>query len=169
MLCNICNEKESKYTCPKCKFKYCSLVCFKSEKHIEMDDTALSKAETSKPVQDENIGDNNNNEEEEKPKGENQKEIDDPMLKELVKNPQFLEYMASPVLQYHILTILEILNNVSLTNEYSKDGRLEIASRKLNNLRSGGIEENSYVDEFINWFFNWLDNYKNQNKNQIEC
>lgn len=87
-------------------------------------------------------------------------EIDDPMFKLLLKEPQFQEYISSPVLQFHILTIFEILDNVSLTNEYSKEGRIQIASRKLNNLRNDGVEANVYVEEFINWLLNWIENYK---------
>lgn len=90
-------------------------------------------------------------------------EIDDPMFKILLKEPQFQEYISSPVLQFHILTIFEILDNVSLTNEYSKEGRIQIASRKLNNLRSDGVEANIYVEEFINWLLNWIENYKECN------
>ncbi|KAI1297853.1 Zinc finger HIT domain-containing protein 2 [Halotydeus destructor] len=31
--CEFCNEKQSKYTCPKCGFDYCDMECYKSEKH----------------------------------------------------------------------------------------------------------------------------------------
>lgn len=89
-------------------------------------------------------------------------ETQDAMLNELVKNDVFQEYISSPVLQFHILTVLEILNDVSLTNEYSKDGRLEIASRKLNNLRSGGAEENEYVEEFITFLLDWMEEYERE-------
>ena len=64
---------------------------------------------------------------------------------------------------YLALTVLEIINNISLTNEYSKDGRFEIASRKLNNLRLGGVEENEYVEEFVSWLLTWIENYKKEN------
>ncbi|KAI9257623.1 hypothetical protein BY458DRAFT_535227 [Sporodiniella umbellata] len=30
--CEVCNNAESKYKCPKCKLQYCSLVCFKNHK-----------------------------------------------------------------------------------------------------------------------------------------
>ncbi|KAG0681075.1 HIT domain protein [Pichia californica] len=85
--------------------------------------------------------------------------IDDPMLSKLCQVPKFQEYMSSPILQFHILTVLEILDNVSLTNEYSKDGRVQIASRKINDLRNGGVEANEYVDEFINWLLIWIEEY----------
>ncbi|XP_050667781.1 zinc finger HIT domain-containing protein 2 isoform X1 [Leptidea sinapis] len=34
-LCGLCNKNPSKYCCPKCEELYCSLECYKSEKHIE--------------------------------------------------------------------------------------------------------------------------------------
>ncbi|EIE76654.1 hypothetical protein G6F46_011933 [Rhizopus delemar] len=30
--CQVCNDAESKYKCPKCRLQYCSLVCFKKHK-----------------------------------------------------------------------------------------------------------------------------------------
>nr|XP_026490773.1 zinc finger HIT domain-containing protein 2 [Vanessa tameamea] len=32
-LCGLCDEKPSKYCCPRCEIFYCSLECYKSEKH----------------------------------------------------------------------------------------------------------------------------------------
>lgn len=32
--CAFCVEKTSKYTCPRCNVRYCSTVCYKSEKHL---------------------------------------------------------------------------------------------------------------------------------------
>ncbi|XP_045770610.1 zinc finger HIT domain-containing protein 2 [Maniola jurtina] len=34
-LCGLCNENPSKYCCPRCEVFYCSLNCYKSEKHSE--------------------------------------------------------------------------------------------------------------------------------------
>ncbi|KAK6456871.1 uncharacterized protein RJT20DRAFT_35044 [Scheffersomyces xylosifermentans] len=33
IVCGLCNESASKYTCPKCQVLYCSLACYKSKKH----------------------------------------------------------------------------------------------------------------------------------------
>ncbi|PVU95487.1 hypothetical protein BB561_001799 [Smittium simulii] len=33
--CEICASTVSKYTCPKCEIEYCSLECYKNEKHIQ--------------------------------------------------------------------------------------------------------------------------------------
>lgn len=35
MKCEVCNAAESKYRCPKCRARYCSLVCFKAHKKEE--------------------------------------------------------------------------------------------------------------------------------------
>lgn len=32
--CELCLEKPAKYTCPRCNVKYCSLECYKCEKHM---------------------------------------------------------------------------------------------------------------------------------------
>ena len=34
-LCQLCLVQGSKYTCPKCHLNYCSLTCYKSEKHLD--------------------------------------------------------------------------------------------------------------------------------------
>lgn len=33
-ICQICSSKVSKYTCPKCAVKYCTLDCYKHENHL---------------------------------------------------------------------------------------------------------------------------------------
>lgn len=33
--CKLCLKKLSKYTCPRCNVKYCSLDCYRSRKHVE--------------------------------------------------------------------------------------------------------------------------------------
>lgn len=168
MICDICLQKEAKYTCPKCSCKYCSLVCFKSEKHLEKDDAVL-KTQTDNKAKSSSGKVENKEVTEEGPeiRAESIEKIDDPMLASLVKAPQFQEYISSPIIQFHILVLLEILNDVGLTNEYSRDGRVEIASRKLNGLREGGIEANEYMEEFICWLLNWMDEYK-EKSNTVE-
>ncbi|XP_063628447.1 zinc finger HIT domain-containing protein 2 [Cydia splendana] len=34
-ICGVCNENPSKYCCPRCEVLYCSLDCYRSEKHQE--------------------------------------------------------------------------------------------------------------------------------------
>ena len=31
--CDLCKEKKSKYTCPRCSLRYCGVDCFKGPKH----------------------------------------------------------------------------------------------------------------------------------------
>ncbi|CAG8752223.1 19890_t:CDS:2, partial [Racocetra persica] len=37
--CGICKREASKYTCPRCNLKYCSLNCYKHETHSECTET----------------------------------------------------------------------------------------------------------------------------------
>ncbi|KAI8371843.1 hypothetical protein BD560DRAFT_395605 [Blakeslea trispora] len=46
VVCNICQEQEAKYKCPKCRAPYCSLVCFKQHKEIPCEQNATD----DKPV-----------------------------------------------------------------------------------------------------------------------
>ena len=66
----------------------------------------------------------------------------------MLKNEKLAAYMKEPVVQFYILTLNEILHNISLTNEYNREGRLEVANKKLANLRSKGLEYNELFEEF---------------------
>ncbi|KAH9893328.1 hypothetical protein C8Q73DRAFT_648077 [Cubamyces lactineus] len=41
--CAICRRQFSRYTCPRCNIPYCSLVCFRSEKHGDCSETFYKK------------------------------------------------------------------------------------------------------------------------------
>ena len=41
--CQLCLKKLSKYTCPRCNVKYCSLECYRSRKHIQCSETFYKK------------------------------------------------------------------------------------------------------------------------------
>ncbi|XP_052072992.1 zinc finger HIT domain-containing protein 3-like isoform X3 [Mytilus californianus] len=45
-VCEVCTENESKYKCPACLLKYCSLLCYK--KHKEACKDTKDKTEQSK-------------------------------------------------------------------------------------------------------------------------
>ncbi|XP_071181086.1 zinc finger HIT domain-containing protein 3-like isoform X1 [Mytilus edulis] len=45
-VCEVCTENESKYKCPACLLKYCSLLCYK--KHKEACKDAREKTEQAK-------------------------------------------------------------------------------------------------------------------------
>jgi hypothetical protein len=34
-VCGLCDVQFSRYTCPKCNVPYCSLVCYKSDRHAD--------------------------------------------------------------------------------------------------------------------------------------
>lgn len=52
--CEICNANESKYKCPKCGLRYCSLACYKPHKanHEEGGSTSVSNAQPSEQTSD---------------------------------------------------------------------------------------------------------------------
>ncbi|GMG40743.1 unnamed protein product [Ambrosiozyma monospora] len=148
MNCEICTQNKFKYKCPKCGLKYCSLACYKSESHKHTD---LEKS-------------NNTEKKEEKVEKDSEphpnpvRETTSPELTKLSQDPKFLEYLKEPIIQVNLHILFEIMQNVSLTNEYNRDGRLEIANKKLVNLRSGGLEENEYFDEFCEYILDKLYN-----------
>ncbi|KAI0642320.1 hypothetical protein C8Q79DRAFT_1013608 [Trametes meyenii] len=41
--CSICRRQFSRYTCPRCNVPYCSLVCFRSEKHADCSESFYRK------------------------------------------------------------------------------------------------------------------------------
>ncbi|KAI0741363.1 hypothetical protein C8Q80DRAFT_1194033 [Daedaleopsis nitida] len=41
--CAICRRQFSRYTCPRCNIPYCSLICFRSEKHGDCSETFYRK------------------------------------------------------------------------------------------------------------------------------
>ncbi|KAI0675911.1 hypothetical protein C8Q78DRAFT_963923 [Trametes maxima] len=41
--CTICRRQFSRYTCPRCNIPYCSLVCFRSEKHANCSESFYRK------------------------------------------------------------------------------------------------------------------------------
>ncbi|KAI9062579.1 hypothetical protein FKP32DRAFT_1573971 [Trametes sanguinea] len=41
--CAICRRQFSRYTCPRCNIPYCSLVCFRSEKHADCSESFYRK------------------------------------------------------------------------------------------------------------------------------
>ncbi|XP_023942047.1 zinc finger HIT domain-containing protein 2 [Bicyclus anynana] len=94
-LCGLCNETVSKYCCPRCEVFYCSLDCYKSEKHsqcsesfyrecvneelssLHVDDVSKQKMiDILKKMHDENIEDDGDILEESENIEENIEEID---------------------------------------------------------------------------------------------
>lgn len=145
VLCGICLESESKYKCPKCTIAYCSLLCYKSEIHKAKDE----KIDNSKEAFTTESGDTT--------KTIDSSVIDNseiklpPIIQLLINNQKFKQYMQSPTLQIHLKTILSILQEVSLTNEYTSEGRKEVAVKFM-----GDLSNNEEVDDFFEWLFKFI-------------
>ncbi|KAI5955158.1 HIT1 [Candida jiufengensis] len=133
MLCQICNDQESKYKCPKCKIVYCSIKCYKSElhKHEEVEEQNIRE----KPPL-ENL--------EEKP----QESLEETKFDKILKDQQIQYLLKQPSLQFHLLSILTIIKD-GFINNLNYDQKLEVMNIKLNDLRTGGVEENELVEEFV--------------------
>lgn len=130
MICGICEIQESKYKCPKCSVSYCSLVCFKSEKHVHetvvSSDTNTNTSDTSTSATATG----------------NRFDV-------VLLDPQIQAMLKIKPLQFHLSTIMKILSDQQLTNEPTTEGRREIANKKICNLRIGGIEENELIEDFV--------------------
>ncbi|ODQ77705.1 hypothetical protein BABINDRAFT_169013 [Babjeviella inositovora NRRL Y-12698] len=127
--CEICQVEVSKYKCPKCQIRYCSLKCFKSEAHSHENLPEAARPEapavlTAKPP-----------------------EITSGFDK-LLKDKKLLYMLQFASLKTHLSTILAIMSDAAIANEPTAEGRREIANKKLCDLRVGGPEENSLVEEF---------------------
>ncbi|ODV96223.1 hypothetical protein PACTADRAFT_49609 [Pachysolen tannophilus NRRL Y-2460] len=142
-LCGICNSNESRYKCPKCGIKYCSVTCFKSEAHIH-DHTK----ETD--VNGENVISLEPQEDHDVESGSGTSvDDDDKLFQKLLNDPKIKALLQEKTLRFHLTVLFKILNDPKiLSKEYDKENRLEIANKKLVNLRVKGIEENELVEEF---------------------
>ncbi|ODV78973.1 uncharacterized protein CANTADRAFT_51707 [Suhomyces tanzawaensis NRRL Y-17324] len=150
-VCGICHEAEAKYRCPHCPTHYCSLVCFKSEQHTQIHQN--SQSQPDQLVKEASPAPRQSHEEE-------------PSLFEKIASDGVIRAMLKEeALQFHLHTLLQILNDASLTGNSKSGGansgkmasqatlatedRLSIMNMKLSDLRVGGIEENSLVEEFV--------------------
>lgn len=129
MICIFCNQNNAKYKCPKCLVGYCSLDCFKSTLHKhdlkpEQSDLPPPVAESQPPAQGGG--------------GE-------PLFAQIARDPIIQGMLKEKSLQFHLLTVISILNDTHDTLE----NKLAIMNLKLNDLRLGGIEQNMLIEEFI--------------------
>lgn len=141
MLCGICNINPSKYKCPKCSVPYCSLTCFKGEKHVDLDNNLVKHQPAT--------GGTLLGTEEKLVSEENASEPVIDRFERVLQDEQIRTMLKIKSLQFHLSTILKILSDLQLTNEPTVDGRREIANKKLCNLRAGGVEENEVIEDFV--------------------
>lgn len=129
-ICGLCNVNESKYKCPKCNVNYCSIGCFKDPGHTH---ESIVEKDTA---------------------GNDNKKVlltDEPENKfnKLISDSQIQSMLKYKSLQFHLSVILKIINDASITGESVLENRKEIANLKLTNLRSGGLEQNELVEDFV--------------------
>ncbi|RCK62693.1 Protein HIT1 [Candida viswanathii] len=130
MICGICKTQESKYKCPKCSIAYCSIACYKSpdHSHENIATTIPTKPELKIPDVQEH----------------------DDKFGRLLQDTQIQYFLKQPSLQIHLLTIIKILNDASFTQKnLTIEQKQDVANLKINDLRTGGVEENELVEEFI--------------------
>lgn len=143
MLCGICQTEQSKYKCPKCSIPYCSIKCYKSPSHIDPEPT------TQQPQQPQSTSSSTT-----------EKDLPPPTQSkwERIANDKIIrDLLAVPALQIHLLTIVKILQDDKIVSNVSDDQRVEVARLKLMDLRSGGVEENVLVEEFVDRVLMLLD------------
>lgn len=129
-ICGICNINDSKYKCPKCSVNYCSIPCFKSSNHTHDIIEGKNTVDEEKSVAASAI----------EPGSKFDKLVNDSQIQSMLK------YKS---LQFHMSVILKIINDASITGESVLENRKEIANLKLTNLRSGGLEQNELVEDFV--------------------
>ncbi|SCU86893.1 LAFA_0E03620g1_1 [Lachancea sp. 'fantastica'] len=136
--CQICNEQDSKYKCPKCGIRYCSLICFKdAEKHVHDEQTAEQKVES-------------------KPSSE---KVEQPKLKTAEldaihrETPEIQELLTYNTVKFHLAKVYRILGAKNETAgstgmDLSSEAKQQLAVDYLNALRYGGVHFNEAIEEF---------------------
>lgn len=129
----MCESAPAKYKCPTCSIPYCSLTCFKSEKHQHVT--------TPHPPRDDELpSETGNAVDTQSAPSLFQSIADDAVIRQL------LSYKS---LQVHLATLLNIMHDSSITNEAMAENRRELANLRLCDLRMGGAEKNELVEEFV--------------------
>jgi len=74
----------------------------------------------------------------------------EPMTKfdKLLQDDQIEYLLKQPALQFHLLSIITILQD-GFINNLNQEQKLEVMNLKLNDLRKGGVEQNELVEEFV--------------------
>ncbi|CAN3353833.1 hypothetical protein DICA3_A09956 [Diutina catenulata] len=132
---------EAKYKC-KCGARYCSVKCYKE--HMSRDhapnSAPMSEPGTSVP---------------------SQYAAGDEAARDELKDepgfsipPEIQAMLKSPTLQFHLVTLLEIVNR-PITDVANR--QWDVAKLKLNSLRKGGFEANTEVEEFIQAVLSYLE------------
>lgn len=146
-------ENEAQYKCPKCSIRYCSLKCYKSEKHVHDkndNDKSESKCAPGGNITQETtaIADVVGVKRLEK----YQYVLDDARIRELLRHN---------TVKFHLDKVHKILNaSVGGTGapdaSMSQEMKRELAIDYLNTLRVGGVHFNEAIEEFCQIFLEIL-------------
>ncbi|CUM65988.1 uncharacterized protein PRCAT00003642001 [Priceomyces carsonii] len=140
--CEVCKTQQAKYKCPVCKILYCSIDCFKNvavHNHENLLDEKEKKTEPDRNAPQTNSDDS-------------AAQQDGSKFLRIILDSELRRMLQYDSLQFHLLTLMKIINDISVTNEPSSENRKEIANMKLCDLRSGGLEANQLVEEFVQRF-----------------
>lgn len=159
--CSICEEKQANYKCPKCLIVYCSLLCYKSPKHDHTESQGAEE-QTTKDTENQTNVKNQVPEQakiaEDTLKPEETKKGNDlqapltakeQLFAKMAQDPQIKSLLSCKSLQVHLAVLIKLLEDSLLTNEPMAENRREIANMRLCELRKGGKEENSLIEEFV--------------------
>ncbi|CUS21381.1 LAQU0S03e01266g1_1 [Lachancea quebecensis] len=139
--CEICCEEPSKYKCPKCAVRYCSLSCFKNqEKHVHTE-----KATEEKKQAPDSEGLDARSDAARLPT----EQFDDVYQ----NTKEIQELLSYNTVKFHLAKVYRILNIGvgalgSSDTQTSAEARQQLAVDYLNTLRYGGVHYNEAIEEF---------------------
>lgn len=142
MLCEVCNNQQSKYKCPKCGISYCSLVCYKSDTHQERDLQLQLDLQAAPQLEAPQL---------EAAQLQQLQAAQKPTDKEakyeqILQNPQMQQLLQIDALQVHLSAMIKLLESLPAAE------RRQLLAVRLNDLRQDGAEENILVEEFVQTF-----------------
>lgn len=135
VVCQICKSNPSKYKCPTCSIRYCSLACYKNEElHIHSEKEPESKE----------VGTGISQSNEDKVSTKLKSEKFDKIYQNSADLQDLLQYNT---VKFHLNKVYKILTtetDASLNSE----SRKQLAIDYLNTLRYGGGQYNEAIEDF---------------------
>lgn len=134
MPCVICGKasEATKYRCPKCGSKYCSVVCYKEHKlsclAIENKNSESTQPllETISPEVEANQFSK---------------------FERILQDETVQGLLRCEGIEQHLRLIIKILEDPVTSGEHSQEGRRLVALKKIRELRKGGREANAAIED----------------------
>lgn len=134
MPCVVCgnSNEATKYKCPRCGSKYCSVSCYKEHK------VACSSLESKNndPIQ---------------PRLSSQvievEAAQHSKFERVYRDEIIQSLLRSEGVEKHLRLIMRILEDSKLSGEQSQEGRKIVALKKIRELRKGGREANAAIED----------------------